>query len=94
MDHLKLRIDEHNAAWQSFFERGGIEPLRIVYEEFVEAYEDNVLGLLDGLEIPLPEGFTVTQPRMKRQADELSEEWVRLYNERKAAGTGGRSRKG
>ena len=94
VDHLKLRIDEHNAAWQSFFERSGIEPLRIVYEEFVEAYEENVLGLLNGLEIPIPEGFTVTQPKMKRQADELSEEWVRLYNEHKAAGTGDLSRKG
>jgi len=94
VDHLKLRIDEHNAAWQSFFERSGVEPLRIVYEEFIEAYEENVLGLLKGLEIPIPEGFTVTQPKMKRQADELSEEWVRLYNEHKAAGTGDLSRKG
>jgi LPS sulfotransferase NodH len=94
VDHLRLRIDEHNAAWQSFFERSGVEPLRIVYEEFVEAYEENVLGLLNGLEIPLPEGFAVTQPKMKRQADELSEKWVRLYNERKAAGTGDLSRKG
>src|SRR3712207_3124094 len=37
IDHLKLRIDEHNAAWQAFFERCGIEPLRVVYEEFVES---------------------------------------------------------
>ena len=94
VEHLKLRIDEHNAAWQNFFEQCGVEPFRIVYEEFVEAYEEIMLGLLNGLEIPIPEGFAVTQPKMKRQADELSEEWVRLYNERKAAGTGELSRKG
>ena len=94
VDHLKLRIDEHNAAWQVYFERCGIEPLRIVYEEFVEAYEDSVLELLDGIGIPVPEGFAVEEPKMKRQADETSEEWVRLYNERKTIEAGGQPRKG
>ena len=89
IDHLKLRIDEHNAAWQAFFEQCGIEPLRIVYEEFVESYEESVLEILNALGVPLPDGFTITQPKMRRQADELSEEWVRLYNESKVAGAGG-----
>ena len=89
VDHLKLRIDEHNAAWQAYFERCDIEPLRIVYEELVEDYEEKTLWLLNELGIPLPEGFAVTQPKMRRQADELSEEWVHLYNERKVAEAGG-----
>jgi trehalose 2-sulfotransferase len=89
VDHLKLRIDEHNAAWQAYFERCGIEPLRIVYEELVEDYEEKTLWLLNELSIPLPEDFAVTQPKMRRQADELSEEWVRLYNEPKVAEAGG-----
>jgi trehalose 2-sulfotransferase len=85
VDHLKLRIDEHNAAWQGYFERCGIEPSKVVYEEFVEAYAESVLGLLEDIGISVPEGFVVAEPKMKRQADETSEEWVRLYNERKAA---------
>jgi trehalose 2-sulfotransferase len=89
VDHLKLRIDEHNAAWRAYFERCNIEPLRIVYEELVKDYEEKTLWLLDELGIPLPEGFTITQPKMSRQADDLSEEWVRLYNERKVAEAGG-----
>ena len=92
--HLKLRIDEHNVAWRAYFERCDTERLEVVYEDFVEAYEESVLGLLNALGIPLPEGFTVTEPKMRRQSDELSEEWVHLYNERKAAETGGLSRKG
>jgi LPS sulfotransferase NodH len=87
VNHLKLRIDEHNTAWQDFFEGCGIEPLEVVYEEFVEDYEGTVLRLLDGIGIPIPENFAVAEPRMKRQADELSEEWVRLYDERAAAKT-------
>src|SRR3712207_1732734 len=81
VNHLKLRIDEHNTAWQSFFEGCDVEPIEVVYEELVEDYEGTVLRLLDGLGIPLPEGFAVAEPKMRRQADELSEEWVRLYNE-------------
>jgi trehalose 2-sulfotransferase len=86
-----VRIDEHNAAWQGFFDGCGVEPLEVVYEELVEDYEGTVLRLLDGIGITIPQNFTVKKPRMKRQADDLSEEWVRLYDERadaRAAGKG------
>jgi trehalose 2-sulfotransferase len=85
VDHLKLRIDEHNAAWQAFFEGCGVEPMEVVYEELVEDYRGTVLGLLEGIGISTPENFAVAEPKMRRQADELSEEWVRLYDERAAA---------
>jgi trehalose 2-sulfotransferase len=87
VNHLKLRIDEHNAAWQGFFEECGVEPLKVVYEELIEDYEGTVLRLLDGIGVPVPENFAVEQPRMKRQADDLSEEWVSLYDERAAVKT-------
>ena len=93
VNHLKLRIDEHNAAWQDFFEECGVEPLKVVYEELIEDYEGTVLRLLDGIGVPIPENFAVEQPRMKRQADDLSEEWVSLYNERAAVKTRGRGGK-
>src|ERR671911_3067103 len=87
VDHLKLRIDEHNTAWQDFFEGCGVEPLEVVYEDLVEDYRGTVLWLLDGIGIPIPENFAVAEPKMRRQADELSEEWVRLYDEGAAAKT-------
>jgi trehalose 2-sulfotransferase len=81
VNHLKLRIDEHNAAWQAFFHGCGAEPIEVLYEELVADYEGTVSRLLEGIGIPIPEGFAAEAPRMRRQADELSEEWVRLYNE-------------
>ena len=81
VDHLKLRIDEHNAAWRSFFESCGEEPLEVLYEELVADYEGTILWLLEGIGVPIPERFAVVAPKMRRQADDLSEEWVRLYNE-------------
>ena len=85
VDHLKLRIDEHNAAWRGFFEECDVEPMEVVYEEFVEDYAGTVLWLLEGIGVSIPERFAVTEPEMRRQADELSEEWGRLYNERASA---------
>ena len=90
VDHLKLRIDEHNAAWQAFFDGCGVEPLRVVYEDLIEDYEGTMLRLLEAIGIPIPENFAIEKPRMKRQADELSEEWGRLYDERAAARTVGK----
>ena len=85
VDHLKLRIDEHNAAWQEFFDVCGVEHMEVLYEDLVEDYEGTVLWLLDGIGVSIPEDFAVVRPKMRRQADELSEEWVRLYNERASA---------
>lgn len=87
MDHLKLRIDEHNAAWQNLFEECGVEPMEVVYEELVEDYEGTVLWLLEGIGVSIPQNFAITEPKMRRQADDLSEEWVRTYNERVAVKT-------
>ena len=87
VNHLKMRIDEHNVAWQDFFEVCGVEPMEVVYEELVEDYRGTVLWLLEGIGISTPQNFAVAEPKMRRQADELSEEWVRLYDERAGAKT-------
>jgi LPS sulfotransferase NodH len=49
-----------------------------------------VLWLLDGIGISVPESFAVVEPKMRRQADELSEEWVSLYSEQKFASPAGK----
>jgi LPS sulfotransferase NodH len=87
VDHLKLRIDEHNTAWQDYFEWCGVEPMEVVYEEFIKDYRGTMLCLLDGIGISVPRNFEVEEPKMRRQADELSEEWVHLYDEHAAAKT-------
>ncbi|HSK98822.1 MAG TPA: Stf0 family sulfotransferase [Rubrobacteraceae bacterium] len=79
--HLKLRIDEHNAAWRGFFDSCKTEPVEIVYEELAEDYEANVTRILEETGIPVPDGFVLDRPGIKRQSDAISEEWVRMYHE-------------
>ncbi len=87
VDHLKLRIDEHNHVWRSFYVGCASEPARVVYEDLVVDYRGTVERVVREVGIPLPDDFAPVEPKMKRQADELSEEWVRLYDEGKTART-------
>jgi LPS sulfotransferase NodH len=79
VDHLKLRIDEHNAAWKKFFGSYGLRPIEIIYEDFVKDYEAATLRLLDQIGVPVPEVLTISPSKMKRQSDSLSDEWVKDY---------------
>jgi LPS sulfotransferase NodH len=79
IDHLVDYIWAHEVAWQQFFDTCGVQPLELVYEEFVEAYEATTLQVLQYLQIPVPQGLTITAPRLRRQSDIQSEEWVQRY---------------
>ncbi|HLJ69544.1 MAG TPA: Stf0 family sulfotransferase [Chloroflexota bacterium] len=69
------------AAWAQFFTDSGIVPYTVIYEDLVRDYEATLRGVLDFLDIPLPEGFVFPAPRLRKQADALSEIWVRRYYE-------------
>jgi LPS sulfotransferase NodH len=58
-----------------------VETTRVAYEDLVEDYEGKMLRLLEEIGVNIPEDFVMEKPQMKRQANELSEEWVRLYEE-------------
>jgi LPS sulfotransferase NodH len=77
-------------GWQEFFNRNGIAPLRVSYEERLEPdAEGAVRAVLDYIGVQPPPGW---RPRVKlrRQADALSDEWVTAYH-RDAAVRRGRS---
>jgi trehalose 2-sulfotransferase len=64
---------EHEACWRNFFECNEIQPLEIVYEDFVANYDATVRKVLDFLDIRLPDDFEVAPPGLIKQAGEQSE---------------------
>ena len=78
IDHLRRQISVHEAAWTSYFEEAGIEPLTIVYEELSEAYEETLEETLGYLGVA-PQARSAPALEMHRQADATSEEWVERY---------------
>jgi trehalose 2-sulfotransferase len=66
-------------GWETYFMERGIKPYRVNYEELAANPEPVILGALDYLEIKLPAGFQVPTPRIQKQGDSLSEEWIARY---------------
>jgi len=78
--HLKLRQEEHAAAWRDWFAGRGIEPLEIVYEEFAQEPAPTICRVLDHIGVP-SSGVDVPEPPLRRQADARSQEWVDRFRE-------------
>jgi trehalose 2-sulfotransferase len=79
IDHLVQQLEAHEASWQQYFNMCGVKPLTIMYEELSAAYEVTSLKVLQYLKIPIPENLVLSEQRMKKQSDALSEEWVQQY---------------
>jgi len=78
IDHLVAETVIREAAIQEFFTESGIVPLTIVYEDFVERYEQTVADVLAWLGVP---ATVPVPPPYDRLADPISEEWVQRYRQ-------------
>lgn len=85
LDHLRRALEAEEAWWEDFFAESGIAPLRIVYEDFARDHESTVVAILEHAGVPVPEGFGVPQPTLKKQSDHRSEEWAERYHADAAA---------
>jgi LPS sulfotransferase NodH len=78
--HLLDQLLKEEAMWDAFFEHCGIKPVLVLYENFAADYETSTLNLLDRLDLSPPEGFEF-EPRMKRQSDDVNDDWVKRFSE-------------
>jgi LPS sulfotransferase NodH len=69
----------HESAWQEFFRELDVQPYIVMYEDFVNTYEETAKDILKYLEIPYQENLKISQRRIKKQADALTDEWVQKY---------------
>jgi hypothetical protein len=71
VDRLVKTIEEHNAAWQTWFEAHGVSPLELTYESVVADPSDAVRRVVEHLDRRLPGDWTPT-PQHEQQADSLN----------------------
>jgi trehalose 2-sulfotransferase len=78
INHLYAECSMREAGIQEFFSEGGIVPLTIVYEDFIQEYENTVRKILAFLELDAntPE---ISPPSLSPTADTISEEWVQRF---------------
>lgn len=69
----------HESAWLAFFERSGIEPWVVTYEDLVERYEQTAEAVLGFLGIDFIGPIDWGERKLQRQADAVSEAWVERF---------------
>ena len=67
--------------WAEFYRRNQITPLAITYEDLCADYEATVERVLEFLRLRLPRRFVLKPPNTVRQADDMTEDWLRRYQE-------------
>jgi trehalose 2-sulfotransferase len=72
-------LEDHETRIDEFFGQAGVCPFTVVYEEFVDAYEETVRAVLQHLAIEVPKDFVIAPPPMARQADAETDAWVERY---------------
>ena len=82
LKHLVSELHQWDARWEDWFHATGREPIRVIYEEFVDARAATVGRVLDALGIPPREGGS--KGPMRRQADTLSQDWVIRFRDDEA----------
>jgi trehalose 2-sulfotransferase len=83
IDQLQARLADEEAAWERWL--AGRDALALVYEDLAERPADAVAAVLDHLGLDAPAGREA-EPPLRRQADALSDEWVRRHGAQPAAG--------
>ena len=84
---LHKQVVDQDEAWERYFEAAGTEPFRVVYEEFVRAYERTALDLLQFLGVAPGEAASFDKRAMKPQSDGVNDEWTRRFKEELAVRT-------
>jgi LPS sulfotransferase NodH len=78
---LVRQAEAEDAAIAAYFAESGIEPYRVVYEEFAPRYEETIFDLLSWMGIATPETLTLAKPRTMKLADDRTDEWVARFQE-------------
>ena len=85
INYLVRLLTAHDASWDAYFLGLGHRPLKLTYEELAAAPNDTVGQVLDYLGLDPDAAQAIDAPRLRVQADERSEEWVRRVHEHLAA---------
>ena len=78
IDGFRHRLDEHEAHWDALLATVGAHVLTVAYEDLVRTYADTVAAVAAHIGVELP-ARDVPPPRLRRQADERSEEVLERY---------------
>jgi len=78
INHLYNECSMREAGIQEFFTEGGITPLNIFYEDFIQNYEATVRTILNYLDLD-SKSASIAPPALTKLADAVTEEWAQRF---------------
>lgn len=78
LKHLILEAAARECLLQDFFTANGIQPLTIVYEDYIQDYKNTIDKIIDFLDVEY-QSYTIADPYFSKIADELSETWLQRF---------------
>jgi LPS sulfotransferase NodH len=86
-------LESYEAHWDDYFRRAQISPFVVTYEELAADYEQTLTRVLDHLGL-LSSVATIAAPRLRKQADAVSEDWVSQQSAICSSSSAARHRRG
>lgn len=80
IDALLREVEELDRAWEDWFEREGLKPLELAYEELAADPRAEVIRVLEFLSVDVPPGVTV-RPLTLARPNATAEEWASRYRD-------------
>ena len=77
--YLEDALRNHESQWETFFGENGIKPLTIEYEDFISSFAETIVSVHEHLGVFELDVSEVEEPRLRRQADDISEQWLERY---------------
>ncbi|MBN2534168.1 MAG: hypothetical protein JXB88_14860 [Spirochaetales bacterium] len=77
--HLFVESSMREAGIQEFFSRYHIIPLTIVYEDFINDFENTIRNVLAYLHIAYDRSMKIPAPYYEKMADDISEQWCKRF---------------
>jgi trehalose 2-sulfotransferase len=77
--HYMEMIKKYEDVWERYFDQSGYQPMTVYYEDFIADYEGTLRAVLKFMGIEVMAGTPFPPPRLKKQADVMTDEWVKLF---------------
>jgi LPS sulfotransferase NodH len=87
-DHIKsclYSVQQQKKSWEDIFERTGVAPIRIFYEDLLDDGSGVVETVLHAMGIETDANAAVEVPMILRQSDGMSREWRERFAQDQAA---------
>ena len=80
IERIEKVLLENDSAWEQHFKGIRACPFEIFYEDLVADYSGSIRQILSWLDIAGAKAVWIQEPRLKRQSDTRTEEWLTRYD--------------